>query len=49
MKYLGIMFMTVILTIVACDEQDPDSVIIVGPDRPIDAGCDGLGEGGYLS
>lgn len=41
MRYLGIMFMTVILTVVACGEQDPDSVIIVGPDgRPIDAGCD---------
>lgn len=42
MRYLGIMFMTVVLTVIACGcgEQDTDSVIIVGPDgRPIDAGA----------
>lgn len=41
MRYLGIMFMIVILTVIGCGEQDPDSVIIVGPDgQPIDAGHD---------
>ena len=38
MKYLGIMIVAICL-IVACGEQDPDSIIIVGPDgKPIDAG-----------
>lgn len=41
MRYLGIMFMIVILTVIGCGEQDSDSVIIVGPDgQPTDAGCD---------